>query len=132
MRVLAIDCSTEWLAVAVGDATGFIERREQLLRTAEHIFHDIGRAAERIADDVERCFGKGHAAKPSNYGRHAHGLHLYFLGFLECFPDIDHSLQHSLYFWRSKGHELCHVHVFGNVGKGLEHVHWLEHAENAG
>lgn len=29
MRVLAIDCSTEWLAVAAGDATGCVERRER-------------------------------------------------------------------------------------------------------
>lgn len=28
MRVLAIDCSTVWLAVAAGDATGCVERRE--------------------------------------------------------------------------------------------------------
>jgi tRNA threonylcarbamoyladenosine biosynthesis protein TsaB len=28
MRILAIDCSTEWLTVAAGDATGCVERRE--------------------------------------------------------------------------------------------------------
>jgi tRNA threonylcarbamoyladenosine biosynthesis protein TsaB len=29
MRVLAIECSTDWLAVALGDADGFVERRER-------------------------------------------------------------------------------------------------------
>ena len=33
MRVLAIDCSTEWLAVALGDASGFHERREHAGQT---------------------------------------------------------------------------------------------------
>jgi tRNA threonylcarbamoyladenosine biosynthesis protein TsaB len=33
MRVLAIDCSTEWLAVALGDASGFRERREHAGQT---------------------------------------------------------------------------------------------------
>jgi len=33
MRVLAIDCSTEWLAVALGDARGFHERREHAGQT---------------------------------------------------------------------------------------------------
>ena len=33
MRVLAIDCSTEWLEVALGDASGFRERREHAGQT---------------------------------------------------------------------------------------------------
>jgi len=33
MRVLAIDCSTEWLAIALGDAGGFDERREHAGQT---------------------------------------------------------------------------------------------------
>lgn len=33
MRVLAIDCSTDWLAVALGDASGFHERREHAGQT---------------------------------------------------------------------------------------------------
>jgi len=33
MRVLALDCSTEWLAVALGDASGFHERREHAGQT---------------------------------------------------------------------------------------------------
>jgi tRNA threonylcarbamoyladenosine biosynthesis protein TsaB len=32
MRVLAIDCSTEWLSVAAGDRTGCVERREHAVQ----------------------------------------------------------------------------------------------------
>jgi tRNA threonylcarbamoyladenosine biosynthesis protein TsaB len=50
MRVLAIDCSTEWLAVAAGDASGFHEHREcagqahseRVLPLVEALLHELG------------------------------------------------------------------------------------------
>ena len=64
MRVLAIDCSTEWLAVAVGDATGFRERREhagqahseRVLPLVDALLADAG---WRLADLGGIAFGAG-------------------------------------------------------------------------
>ena len=49
MRVLAIDCSTEWLAVAAGDATGCVERREHAGQSHSRL------ALPRIAAVLAEC-----------------------------------------------------------------------------
>ena len=48
MRVLAIDCSTEWLAVAAGDAKGCVERREHAGQTHSQLA--LPRIAEVLAE----------------------------------------------------------------------------------
>lgn len=64
MRVLAIDCSTEWLAVAVGDAGGFRERREHAGQThSERVLPIVdallSEAGWRLADLGGIAFGAG-------------------------------------------------------------------------
>jgi tRNA threonylcarbamoyladenosine biosynthesis protein TsaB len=64
MRVLAIDCSTEWLAVAVGDGTGFRERREHAgqahsERVLPLVDTLLGDAGWRLADLGGIAFGAG-------------------------------------------------------------------------
>lgn len=64
MRVLAIDCSTEWLAVAAGDATTCIERREHAGQThsqlalprIESVLAELG---WRVGDLDGIAFGAG-------------------------------------------------------------------------
>jgi tRNA threonylcarbamoyladenosine biosynthesis protein TsaB len=64
MRVLAIDCSTEWLACALGDASGFRERREHAGQThSERLLPLIdallAEAGWRLADLDGVAFGAG-------------------------------------------------------------------------
>jgi tRNA threonylcarbamoyladenosine biosynthesis protein TsaB len=64
MRVLAIDCSTEWLAVALGDAGGFRERREHAGQThSERVLPIVdallAEAGWRLADLGGIAFGSG-------------------------------------------------------------------------
>jgi tRNA threonylcarbamoyladenosine biosynthesis protein TsaB len=64
MRVLAIDCSTDWLAFALGDASGFDERREhagqthseRVLPLVDALLHDVG---WQLADLDGIAFGAG-------------------------------------------------------------------------
>jgi len=64
MRVLAIDCSTDWLAIAVGDASGFRERREhagqthseRVLPVVDALLRDVG---WRLDDLGGIAFGAG-------------------------------------------------------------------------
>jgi tRNA threonylcarbamoyladenosine biosynthesis protein TsaB len=64
MRVLAIDCSTEWLAVAAGDATGCVERREHAgqshsQRVLPRIDAVLTERGWRVADLDGIAFGAG-------------------------------------------------------------------------
>ena len=64
MRVLAIDCSTEWLVVAAGDANGCVERREHAgqthsQRALPRIDAVLAECGWRVADLDGIAFGAG-------------------------------------------------------------------------
>ncbi len=64
MRVLAIDCSTEWLLVAAGDATGCVERREHAGQSHSQlalprIAAVLGERGWRVRDLDGIAFGAG-------------------------------------------------------------------------
>jgi tRNA threonylcarbamoyladenosine biosynthesis protein TsaB len=64
MHVLAIDCSTEWLAVALGDERGFSERRERAGQThSERVLPLVdallAEAGAALADLDGVAFGAG-------------------------------------------------------------------------